>query len=208
MDETRVLIVADDPLARAGLATLLADAAGIAVVGQIGSQDGLDEALAVYRPDVIAWDAGWDTGAALERVAELGDGAPPVVTLISDASPGLEAWQAGARGILDRAAGLERLASALQAVARGAVVVDPDVARGLLPSRERAPAPPVEDLTPREVEVLGLLAEGLPNKTIAERLGISDHTVKFHVNAILGKLGAESRTEAVIRATRLGLILL
>jgi DNA-binding NarL/FixJ family response regulator len=66
----------------------------------------------------------------------------------------------------------------------------------------------VEDLTPRELEVLGLLAEGLPNKAIGLRLGISEHTVKFHVNAVLGKLGAQSRTEAVVRATRLGLILL
>jgi DNA-binding NarL/FixJ family response regulator len=67
---------------------------------------------------------------------------------------------------------------------------------------------PIEELTPRELAALRLLAEGLPNKTIALRLGISEHTVKFHVNAILGKLGVASRTEAVVRATRLGLILL
>jgi DNA-binding NarL/FixJ family response regulator len=65
-----------------------------------------------------------------------------------------------------------------------------------------------EALTPREQEVIQLLAEGLPNKTIADRLHISEHTVKFHVNAILSKLGAQSRTEAVVRATRLGLLLL
>ena len=65
-----------------------------------------------------------------------------------------------------------------------------------------------EALTPREQEVLQLLAEGLPNKTIADRLYISEHTVKFHVNAILSKLGAQSRTEAVVRATRLGILLL
>ena len=63
-------------------------------------------------------------------------------------------------------------------------------------------------LTPRESEVLQLLAEGLPNKAIAERLGISDHTAKFHVNAILGKLGASTRTEALAQAARLGLVLL
>ena len=66
----------------------------------------------------------------------------------------------------------------------------------------------VPDLTPRERQALALLAEGLPNKTIASRMGISEHTVKFHVNSILGKLGAQSRTEAVTKATRLGLILL
>ena len=73
---------------------------------------------------------------------------------------------------------------------------------------ETADERPVEDLTPRELEVVQLLAEGLPNKAIAKRLGVSDHTIKFHVNAILGKLGAQSRTEAVVRATRLGLIVL
>jgi DNA-binding NarL/FixJ family response regulator len=66
----------------------------------------------------------------------------------------------------------------------------------------------IDALTPRELEVINLIAEGLPNKTIAGRLGISEHTVKFHVNAILTKLGAQSRTEAVVRATRMGLIAL
>ena len=66
----------------------------------------------------------------------------------------------------------------------------------------------LEPLTPRELEVLHLLAEGLPNKTIARRLAISDHTVKFHVNALLGKLQAQSRTEAVVRASRAGLVVL
>lgn len=64
---------------------------------------------------------------------------------------------------------------------------------------------PAEPLTPRELEVLQLLAQGLPNKAIAERLGVSSHTVKFHVNAILSKLGARSRTEAVVLATQMGL---
>jgi DNA-binding NarL/FixJ family response regulator len=76
------------------------------------------------------------------------------------------------------------------------------------PWNDRKSEPLVEELTPRELAVLHLVAEGLPNKTIALRLGISEHTVKFHINAILGKLGVASRTEAVVRATRLGLILL
>jgi DNA-binding NarL/FixJ family response regulator len=83
----------------------------------------------------------------------------------------------------------------------------------MMPARERilAAAPnvaPSDPLTPREQEVLQLLAEGLPNKVIAQRLTISEHTVKFHINAILGKLGAQSRTDAVVRATRSGLLLL
>jgi DNA-binding NarL/FixJ family response regulator len=77
-----------------------------------------------------------------------------------------------------------------------------------LPRSERPAEAPAEALTPRELEVLQLLAEGLPNKTIARQLSISEHTVKFHLNAIMSKLGAQSRTEAVVRATRLGLIIL
>jgi two-component system, NarL family, nitrate/nitrite response regulator NarL len=88
------------------------------------------------------------------------------------------------------------------------VVLEPEIARMLLPAAY-SPEPAIAvELTAREQEVLQLLAEGLPNKAIARRLEISEHTVKFHVNAILGKLNAQSRTEAVVRAGRLGLILL
>ena len=86
-------------------------------------------------------------------------------------------------------------------------VFDPALALSPAPAHDPALAL-AEDLTPRETEVLQLLADGLTNKAIAQRLGISDHTVKFHVNAILGKLGAQSRTEAVVRATQHGLLLL
>jgi DNA-binding NarL/FixJ family response regulator len=94
------------------------------------------------------------------------------------------------------------------AAAQGLVVLDPSLSNPALLARDPSSPSLVEELTPRELQVLELLAEGLPNKVIARRLGISDHTVKFHVNAVLGKLGAQSRTEAVVRATRLGLILL
>jgi DNA-binding NarL/FixJ family response regulator len=99
-------------------------------------------------------------------------------------------------------------------VARGLVVLDEGIAAPLLrPQGGGAASPaepdaPVEPLTPREVEVLQLLAEGLSNKLLGSRLGISEHTAKFHVNAILGKLGAQGRTDAVVRAARMGLILL
>jgi len=78
----------------------------------------------------------------------------------------------------------------------------------MMPGRDSVHDFPVEELTPRETEVLQLMADGLTNKAIAQKLSISEHTVKFHVNAILGKLGVQSRTEAVVRATRLGLLLL
>jgi DNA-binding NarL/FixJ family response regulator len=97
------------------------------------------------------------------------------------------------------------MAAALAAAARGLAVLDPAVADGFIRPPEDAPA---EGLTAREGEVLALLAEGLSNKAIAARLGISEHTAKFHVNAILAKLGAESRAAAIVKAARLGLVAL
>jgi two-component system nitrate/nitrite response regulator NarL len=211
----RVLIVADDPLARAGLAAMLADQPGCIVVGHVAESAELLGSLDVYRPDVVLWDLGWDAASAspsleetLEHLSELGDAGASVVALIPDDAYAIEAQTAGARGLLLRDSGAESLVAALTAAAQGLVVLDPSLANSAQGSRDPSSPSLVEELTPRELEVLELLAEGLPNKVIARRLGISDHTVKFHVNAVLGKLGAQSRTEAVVRATRLGLILL
>ncbi len=215
MNDVRVLIVADDPLARAGLAALLADQPGCTIVGQVAEGADLLSSLDVYRPEVVLWDLGWDAASAsspldpvLESLTQLEDTGTPIVVLIPDETYTLEAQSAGARGLLPRESSAERLVAALMAAARGLVVLDPALVTPFLGTRDLSSPSLVEDLTPRELEVLGLLAEGLPNKAIARRLGISDHTVKFHVNAVLGKLGARSRTEAVVRATRLGLILL
>jgi DNA-binding NarL/FixJ family response regulator len=97
------------------------------------------------------------------------------------------------------------LANALSAMIDGLAVLDPGLASHLLDAARGNVLPAVAELTPRETEVLGLMAEGLPNKAIAARLSVSEHTVKFHVNSILGKMGARSRTEAVAIATRAGL---
>jgi DNA-binding NarL/FixJ family response regulator len=110
--------------------------------------------------------------------------------------------------VVPRSADGARLAAALAAVREGLVVVDEALATAVLRPRQARPAALVEALTPRESEVLQLLAQGLANKAIAARLGISDHTAKFHVNAILGKLGVQTRTEAIVHAARLGLVLL
>jgi DNA-binding NarL/FixJ family response regulator len=216
MSDVRVLIVADDPLARAGLAALLAAQPGCLVVGQVGEEADLPAAREVYRPEVLLWDLGWDRTpptaapavAGLEHLDELAEAGLPAVVLLADEAQALDARLAGARGLVLRDTGAERLAAALAAAVQGLVVLDASLAASLLASRDPSSSTLVEDLTPREQEVLRLLAEGLPNKAIALRLGISEHTVKFHVNAVLGKLGAQSRTEAVVRATRLGLILL
>ena len=214
MEEVRVLIVADDPLARAGLAALLAGQPECAVVGQVAREANLVEAVAVYQPDAVLWDLGWDPlldpphEAELEGFTELDDLLVPVLALLPDQAFAADAWIGGARGILLRSVGAEALTSALLALGQGMIILDPELAAAVLPSRDELPESLVEELTPRELEVLQLLAEGLPNKTIAYRLEISEHTVKFHVNAILSKLGVQSRTEAVVRATRLGLIIL
>ncbi len=208
MNTLRILIVADDPLARAGLAMLLAGQADCAVVGQLSAEAVGSADLDIYHPDVILWDLGWNPGPNLDLMAELSNTTPPVVALLSAPTLAAEVWAAGPRGLLPRDTVAAGLNAALAAVAQGLVVIDGDLSAALLPSGEQAPATAMGDLTPREQEVLQLLAEGLPNKAIASQLNISEHTVKFHVNAIMGKLGAQSRTEAVTRATRAGLILL
>ena len=217
MADLRVLIAAADPLARAGLSALLADVAELQVVGQ-GDFDDLAASVDAYRPDVLLADLGWrldDALTALDKFVgdEPDDGLPllALLALLADVDDAAQIFAAGARGLLPREADAETLVAALRAVAGGLVVVAPEMATALA-SRARVVLADdellVESLTPRETEVLELIAEGLPNKTIARRLDISEHTVKFHVNSLLGKLGAQSRTEAVVRATRAGLILL
>ncbi len=199
----RVLIVAHNPLARIGLSALLARRPDLTVVGEVSGEADLMAEIAVRHPDVLTWDLDW--AASLEHLAGLSQPAPPVVALVPDESYTADAWAAGARGVLSHDAGAETLAAALTAVSLGMAVFDPSFAVALFPPRMPAPD---QSLTARERDVLQLLAEGAPNKIIATRLGISEHTVKFHVNAILNKLGVQSRTEAVVRAARLGLILL
>jgi len=225
-DDLRILIVADDPLVRAGLAMLLADQAGCTVAGQVMGEVDLLATLEVYRPDIVVWDLGWELATeqglspdealpdeeavqtVFDRLAEVREAGLPAVVLLPDEEQATAVWGSGVQGLLRREVEAETLVMALQAVRRGLTVLDPTFVEALMPLQAVSPPSLVEALTPRELEVLQLLAEGLPNKTIARRLDISDHTVKFHVNAIMTKLGAQSRTEAVVRATRLGLILL
>ena len=196
-----MLVVSGDPLARAGLALLLGGQAGITVSGQVapdedwpGSED----------PDAVLWDLGLGLRLGLEELRAL-EGLP-VVAVVADEADAREALAAGARGALPRTADGDVLAAALRAVALGLVVLDEAFARSYAPAEP--PAELAEPLTPRELEVLQRLTQGLSNKQIAQRLGVSDHTVKFHVNAILGKLGVQSRSEAIVQAVRLGLVVL
>lgn len=195
--DLRVLVVGDDPLARAGVAGLLASEPGIAVTGHTSTAT-----PQFPGHDVVAWDCGVNGG--LDRFREHAADAPAVV-MVPDDDTASDALLAGARGVVPRASGPGRLAAALRAAAEGLLVMDPSFQNTLLPTRSSVG---VDILSPRELEVLELMAEGNPNKIIADRLGISEHTAKFHINAIFARLGVQSRTEAVVRAVRLGVLTL
>jgi DNA-binding NarL/FixJ family response regulator len=201
---TRVLIVGEDPLARGGLAGLLAGEPGLLVVGQTAPGAQTLAAATGFQPEAVLWDLGVNAHGVPEGLGAL----PAVVVLAADEEVAAEALAAGARGVLPREAGPGRIAAALRAAARGLVVLDEELAAALLRPRAPSVSALVEPLTSRELEVLQLLSEGLSNKEIGVRLGISESTAKFHVNAIAGKLGANGRTDSVVRAARLGLLLL
>ncbi|HET6946469.1 MAG TPA: response regulator transcription factor [bacterium] len=195
----RVVVIAEDPALRHRLRELLAEHPDYPVIGE----GDVEEAAVERAADVIVWDLGRDPVDLRRQIAAIPAGDIPLL-LIGPGAGMADALAAGARGYLAVEPDGRRLAAALQAVAHGLLVTDPAAAE--TPEADEFTA--VETLTAREHDVLQLLAEGLANKEIARRLHISDHTVKFHVNAILGKLGARTRTEAVTRAARQGLITL
>ncbi|MEX2238286.1 MAG: response regulator transcription factor [Dehalococcoidia bacterium] len=201
-DPLRVAVLSTYPTVRAGLRALLSELDGIEVMAELspaavmaGGFAGEIDALVV---DIE--DDGESLGVADDLFAEL-----PTVLLGSSAEA--EApyghYRAG-RGFLPRDASAEEIGAAALAAAQGLVVMHPSLAA---PTLGRQPMADGSDrLTDRELDVLRLLALGLPNKGIAHRLGISEHTVKFHVGAILSRLGAASRTEAVMLGARKGLL--
>jgi two-component system, NarL family, response regulator YdfI len=211
---TRVFIVAASPLVRAGLENLLA-AREIEVVGSSAMIDTLADALADAAPEVVLIDSSEEPfEATLGSVLASGLASDISVVLLGDGmTPGAsaEALRAGLRAALPGDISPDQLVAALQAAASGLFVLHPSHANEALPAGS-APARALdelaESLTRRELEVLQMLAAGLSNKEIAARLNISEHTAKFHVASILGKLGAGSRTEAVSLGIRRGLILL
>lgn len=207
IETLRVLVVADDPLARVGLSRIIEDDPDCVLIGQIDRAVDLSNALDVYRPDVLLWDLGWEASESVEHLAEFTEEGIPVVVLLSDESLVLDVLTSGVRGLLPRDSEAGMIKMVLKSASQGLMVFDERFSGAVLP-QNKIPSYLIEELTLREKEVLELLAEGLTNKAIAVHLGISEFTVKFHVNAILNKLGAQSRTEAAIRAARLGLITL
>ena len=204
MTQLRVLVVSRDLLSRAGLAAVLDQQPGLTVVGQVSGDEDSFLPLDVYGPDVIVWDVSWETASASHNLALLPENSPSVLALAATENQAAQARAGGAKAFLSRSASPEALAAALTALSHGLLVTDPSLSGG---SGVTASGPATASLlTPRENDVLRLLAEGLPNKAVASRLEVSEHTVKFHVNSIMSKLNAQSRTEAVTLATRLGLL--
>jgi len=208
----RVLVKASSPISRAGLESLLhAHPALRLVEDSSGNATGTE---AESPPDVLLVEAETlaDPGAR-EGMDWAGAGGPVVLLVRHPATePVADALRAGVKAVLPSGLAEREIVAAIEAAAAGLVILDATGIESLL----RAPSAVsrdgfetlVETLTPRELEVLQLLASGLGNKEIASRLEISEHTVKFHVASIMGKLGAASRTEAVTLGIRHGLIMI
>lgn len=210
----RVFIVAPSPLARAGLQSLVGTR-GVEIVGTAPNFESLADQWPDVEADIILieasgnqFESGMDSIAALQLASE-----STIAVLFDRYEPKrlAEALRAGVRILLPSDISPDQLFSALQAGAAGLMVMHPAEMTALIPASDPASRPVAElaePLTPRENEVLQMLAVGLANKEIAARLGISEHTVKFHVASIFGKLGAGTRTEAVSLGIRRGLVLL
>ena len=206
---TTVLVVAPSPAARARLAGLLAADKRLHVV-TAAPGPGLSREISGTPADVIVVDLGG--GLTTRPLASGASEAPGVVFLADDprAAPDQRDRREGGWAVLPRHATAAELSAAIEAAAAGLVAVHPETAFALrAPPRSReAIAVARQPLTPRETEVLGLIADGLGNTGIAARLSISEHTVKFHIAAIFAKFDAGSRAEAVATGVRRGLILI
>lgn len=198
----RLLIAAPTAAVRAGLETLVAPDPEIELAGSFPDLSSVE----TLRPDVVL------AAASLDDLAPPSDGSAPTIVLLSDrAEPGWtpEAVRLGVRAVLRSDASSGEVLAAVQAASNGMAVVDPEELEALLAAGTPAPvSAEASVLTPREREVLRMMAEGAANKIIAWKLGISEHTVKFHVASILGKLHAATRAEAVAIGMRRGLILI
>ena len=209
MSEVRVLMVSASPLARTGMEALLEGVFGVVPVASCGIAEA-GPLAAQLLVDVVLLDVG--DGDGLEAIAQLSEAEPglPVVALGGRPGATAQALGLGAGALLPSDVDRRTLAAALTACAQRLAVIPRDEVAALLRVEEPLPARTAgqqEALTPRELEVLQAMARGLTNRQIALRLKISEHTVKFHAGALLGKLDARSRAEAVARAVHLGWIL-
>ncbi|HVX16886.1 MAG TPA: response regulator transcription factor [Acidimicrobiales bacterium] len=206
----RVLVVDDHPIVRQGLRTYLATRPGIDVVGEAGDADAAVAQAAELRPDVALVDLvlpGADGVSTIERLHALA--APPrvlVLTSFAGQDRVVPAMRAGASGYLLKDAAPAELEAAIRTVHRGGAVLGPGVAEPVLAEVSRPhTVAGLDELTPREREVLGLLGRGLSNRELAAALVVSEKTVKTHVSSVLSKLHLADRTQAALWAVRNGL---
>jgi DNA-binding NarL/FixJ family response regulator len=206
----RVLLADDQRVVREGLGTLLGLLDGIELVGTAADGEEVLALAARHDPDVVLIDLRMprmDGTEAIRRLAERGERPRSIaLTTYADDASVLGALRAGARGYLTKDAGAEQIRAAVMAVARGEAALDPAVQHHVLAALTDPAAAELPDgLTPREAEVLALIAEGLTNAEIAERLVVSAATVKTHVNHIFAKAGVRDRAQAVVYAYANGL---
>jgi DNA-binding NarL/FixJ family response regulator len=207
-----IAIFSPDPVWRGSLERLLRADPAVAIVGLTDDPSALRRLIEGSYVDAVLADAPPPDDLSDWRSAH---GSTAFVVLLAGDDPeaGIEALAAGAAAILPRAAGRDAILQAITAAGQGLAVFPRALVASLLEGEAPEGAPPDgadagARLTPRELEVLAAMADGASNKAIARRLGISFHTAKFHVAAILAKLDADSRTEAVTRAAQLGLVML
>ncbi len=207
----RVIVVSDNPLVRTGMEALVRAMPEVTLLGSASLGDASSLAAQVH-PDAAVLDAAAGEPEDLEPIARLATSQPglPIVALAGRTNGLSQALSFGASALLPQATDPQTMRAALIAAASGLVALAHADLRGLLPQEDTPRSPTqvsVESLTARELEVLQWMARGLTNRQIAQRLKISEHTVKFHVGAVLGKLGAQSRAEAVARGISHGWIL-
>jgi DNA-binding NarL/FixJ family response regulator len=202
----RVVVVDDHAIVRRGLDQLLSGTDDLVVVGAAADGSEAIEVVLQTQPDVVLMDLqmpGTDGVTAIREILTQGSDAQVVVlTSFSDSERIIGALDAGAVGYLLKDAEPDDLLEGIRAAARGESPLHPKAARQLLTSRSSRAATPVTDLTPREVEVLRLVCQGLANKQIARRLGISERTVKAHLTSTFQRIGVVDRTQAALWAER------
>ena len=205
-DTIRILVADDHPVVRDGLVAMLGTQADFEVVGQAATGLEAVRRVAALRPDVVLLDLEMPEMDGVEVIKQLGRDTPDARVIVFTAFDTddriVGAVQAGAQGYLLKGAPREEVFQAVRVVRSGGSLLEPVVASKLL----RQVSQDFQPLTPRELEVLGLVAQGMQNKEIAARLVITERTVKFYVSSILAKLGAGNRTEAVAIAAQRGLI--
>ena len=210
----RILVVDDHPVLRDGLVAILSTQAGFEVVGE--AETGREAVLlaAELQPDIVMMDLEMPGMDGVEALKQMRDRDPDVHVIVFTAYDTddriVAALQAGAQGYLLKGAPRDQIFEAIRVVNAGDSLLQPVVASKLLTRMRRSAGDPgtTGSVTPREMEVIRLLARGLQNKEIAAELGIAQRTAKFHVGSILAKLGAGNRTEAVTIAVQRGMIAL